>query len=166
VNADNHPTDEDIIIVSAIALDPRTAMWAREMRIGHKVVENPMLAEVYSVVYGNVNIMSSPLDELRRRPFSPACRFANLEAALLHYNAECWTANDGLLSMFQRLCWQRFDRWGIDVLEWATKRVKAGDRGESLRRAAIVLSFASSEIPEHRIVWVYNPDTFERCDHV
>lgn len=150
------PVDEEIAIVCAIALDPTTQEWAREMRIGHKVIEHPLLAEVYSAVYGHIDVMSDTMAANRRAAFLRSCKFENLEAALLHYSGEAFTRDHGLLCLFQRFAWERFDRWGIDALEWATKRVKAGDRGDVLWRASVVLAFAASDLRAGTGVWVYN----------
>ena len=159
------PTEEEIAIVCAIALDPTVQEWAREMRIGHKVIDHPLLAEVYSAIYGHIDIMAKTMEANRRKLFPRTCRFKNLEAALAMYASDAWTKNHALLALFQRCVWNRFDRWGIDVLEWATKRVKAGDRGDTLWRASVVLAFAASNLRNDGTVWCYNGGEITEVQH-
>lgn len=149
------PNYDDVLALCAVALDPLTRDWAKRMGISFKLFEDSDFGDVYLALLGGADILSDRFAEFRDRKFNSAYPIGSVRDALERFSSDAWMKDTALLEQFQRVAWNRFDSWGIDVLEWATKRVKAGDRGDTLWRASVVLAFASSNITPGAGAWIY-----------
>ena len=149
------PNYDDVLALCAVALDPLTRDWAKRMGISAKLFEDSEFGDVYLAMLGGADILGDRFADFRNRQFGSAYPIGSVHEALLKFSTDAWMKDTALLEQFQRIAWNRFDSWGIDVLEWATRRVKAGDRGDTLWRASVVLSFAASNLTPNAGAWIY-----------
>jgi hypothetical protein len=154
----NQPPDHEIAMAAAMVMCPTVRAWARSMGVMGSAFTHDDCRTVYEVALGNGSFEAPQMQEIRERPFTgpQLGLFRNLEDAVLYYAAPCWSENHGLLMAFQRGAHQTFRRWGVPVLEWATKMLRDGADGRVVKRAAEVLAFAAWD-RRNEGVWVYNP---------
>lgn len=154
----NQPPEYEVGMAAAMVLCPTVRSWAVSMGVMGSAFTHDDCRAVYEVMLGNGSFDAPQLKEVRERPFTGPhmSLWRNIEDAVLHYSAPCWTDNHGLLMEFQRGAHKTFKRWGVPVLKWATKMLEDGAEGRVVKRASEVLAFAAFDRRDEG-VWIYNP---------